>query len=66
MKNVFSVLIFTLLVFSLPAQVEVIEGTKAMKEGSFNAYTVVLNGIQEDQAEEGWKDMMKEYKGKVF
>lgn len=46
-------------------QIDVIEGSKSMVEGTYNAYTVSLENINEDEAKEGWEKFMKEFKGKV-
>ncbi len=65
MKKLSIVLIFIVSVFSLVAQVEVMEGSKSMVEGTFNAYTVTLEDVSNDEAEDMWKDFMKEFKAKV-
>jgi len=65
MKNLLIVSVFTILGFSIHAQVEVKEGSKSMVEGTYNAYTVVLENVEPDDAEDGWKDFMKEFKAKV-
>ena len=65
MKNLLSVLAFVVSVFSVSAQVEVSEGSKSMVEGTYNAYSVRLDNVEEDEAEDMWKDFVKEFKAKV-
>ena len=65
MKNLLTVLVFMVSVFSLSAQVEVSEGSKSMVEGTYNAYSVSLDNVEQDEAEDMWKDFMKEFKAKV-
>jgi hypothetical protein len=47
------------------AQVVVSEGSKSMVEGTYNAYTVILENVNQNDAEDGWKDFMKDFKAKV-
>ena len=65
MKNLLIAFVFTILAISVNAQVEVSEGSKSMVEGTYNAYTVMLENVDQDDAEDGWKDFMKEFKAKV-
>lgn len=66
MKKLTNTILITLMYVSCFAQfVDVKEGTKTMKEGSYNAYSIVLEDINYNHAEEGWKDFMKEYKAKT-
>lgn len=65
MKNLIFALIFGTFAFAMNAQVNVTEGSKSMVEGTYNAYTVTLPDVEEDEAEDMWKDFMKEYKAKV-
>ena len=64
MKNLL-IAVFVLLGISLSAQVEVTQGSKTMKEGTYNAYTVSLERVSEKEAKEGWEKFMKEYKADV-
>lgn len=65
MKNLLVLAVFSFFTISLQAQVEVSEGSKSMVEGTYNAYTVVLEDVGQDEAEDRWKDFMKEFKAKV-
>ena len=65
MKNLLIVFVFTLWGISASAQVQVTEGSKSMVEGTYNAYTVKLENVEPNDAEDGWKDFMKEFKAKV-
>ena len=48
MKNIFTlILVLTLSALSITAQIDVKEGNMAMREGTFNAYTVSLENISE-------------------
>ena len=59
-------MIIALFLSGISAQyIEINEGTKTMKEGSFNAYSVSLEDITFNEAEEGWKNLMKDYKAKI-
>ncbi len=59
MKNLLIVFVFTVLGTSINAQIEVNEGSKSMVEGTYNAYTVELENVQPDDAEDGWQEFMK-------
>lgn len=65
MKNLLVVIVFIFFGISANAQVEVKEGSKSMVEGTYNAYTVVLENVETDDAEDVWKDFMKDFKAKV-
>ncbi|MFT4535480.1 MAG: hypothetical protein ACI9P5_002849 [Saprospiraceae bacterium] len=65
MKNLLIVFVFMISAFSINAQVEVSEGSKSMVEGTYNAYSVTLENVEEDEAEDMWKEFMKEFKAKV-
>ena len=59
-------IIATLLTFSIYSQdINIMEGTKTMKEGSYKAYSVELNEISASDAEDAWKDFMEQYKSKT-
>lgn len=65
MKKLLIVVTFLILTNLTQAQVNVTEGSKSMVEGTFNAYTVSLENVTQDDAENAWKDFMKEFKAKV-
>lgn len=66
MKKLFFTMIVALFYSGISAQyIEINEGTKTMKEGSYNSYSVSLEDISFKEAEEGWKNFMKEYKAKI-
>jgi hypothetical protein len=66
MKKLLFTMFVALIFTGISAQyIEIKEGTKTMKEGSYNAYTVSLEEITFKAAEDGWKNFMKEYKAKV-
>ncbi|MDF1698383.1 MAG: hypothetical protein P1U56_21210 [Saprospiraceae bacterium] len=65
MKNLLIAIIFACFGSLVSAQVEVKEGSKSMVEGTYNAYTVVLENVEPDAAEDAWKEFMKEFKAKV-
>jgi hypothetical protein len=66
MKSI--ILTFLTLIVSIAAYSQnynISEGTKSMKEGSFNSFSVELNGISTDVAEDEWKKFMEQYNAKV-
>lgn len=66
MKKLLFTMFLAILFTGISAQyIEIKEGSKTMKEGTYNAYTVSLEDITFKEAEEGWKNFMKEYKAKV-
>ena len=65
MKNLLIVTVLMISAFSMHAQVKVSEGSKSMVEGTYNAYSVTLVNVEQDEAEDMWKDFMKEFKAKV-
>ncbi len=66
MKKIILTSIFAFLLIGVYAQdIDVSEGTKAMREGSFNAYTVELEGASASFIESSWKDFMKDYDAKI-
>ena len=65
MKNLILIFLITILHISVNAQVQVNEGSKSMVEGTYNAYTIILENVEPDAAEDVWKDFMKDFKAKV-
>ena len=66
MKKIFLTTMFSYLFVIGQAQVmNVIEGTKMMREGSFNAFSTELENIKNSDAVNAWKDFMQDYKAKT-
>jgi hypothetical protein len=66
MKKLIMTMLFAISVLALQAQlVKVVEGTKMMREGSFNAFIADLEGVKSSDAEKEWDAFMKEYKAKT-
>ena len=66
MKKIFLTTILSYLFLIGQAQViKVNEGTKMMREGSFNAFSTELENIKNSDAVSAWKDFMQEYKAKT-
>lgn len=65
MKQVLFTLSVILSTTFIHAQVTVMEGSKSMVEGTYNAYSLVLEDVESNLAEKIWEDFMREYKAKV-
>ena len=66
MKSVILIFTFAILAIHVHSQeIEVLQGTKTMKEGSYNAFSIEFDEIEKDVAEDGWKKYIDQFKGKV-
>lgn len=64
-KIFFTTILSCLFIIGQSQDMNVIEGTKMMREGSFNAFSTELNNIKASDAVSAWKDFMQEYKAKT-
>lgn len=64
-KIILTTIFITSLIFLQAQHISVTEGTKMMREGSFNSFNTELNDIKASNAEKAWEDYMKEFKAKT-
>lgn len=66
MKNLIAILILTLATnFTFAQNIEISEAARAKDNGTYNSYLFELPDVSKKQAEDDWKDFMKNYKGKT-
>ena len=64
-KFILTLMLGALFVAGQAQSVKISEGTKSMREGSFNAYGVSLEGVGSKEAIKNWESFIKEYDAKT-